>query len=225
MKAIRTLIIEDDAIVADVNRRYVEAVPGFVVTGIAPRGDQALTMVARHHPELVLLDVYMPGLSGLEFLGQLRGQGLAVDVIMATAAAEGDLISQATRMGVVDYLIKPYTRERFTAALERYAAFRRRVHTGVTLGQADLDGLLGPALAASRFGGTPKGIDPLTLERVRGYLAVQQEARSVQEIVAAISLSRITCLRYLSYLIDRGLLVVELSYGDLGRPSKRYRIR
>lgn len=225
MKPIRTLIVEDDPLVADINRRYVESVPGFAVAGTAPSGEKALVAAAQLRPDLITLDVYMPGLSGLEFLAQLRAQDLTVDVIMATAAADGPLVAQAARLGVVDYLVKPYTRERFTAALQRYGAFRKLVGARAALGQEALDRLFPPAAGRLPAAPTPKGIDPVTLERVAAYLTQQEEARPVQEMIAATGLSRVTCLRYLFYLINQGLVGVELAYGGLGRPTKLYRWR
>src|SRR5258708_3218005 len=86
---IRTLVVDDDFRVADLHCAYVEQVKGFSVIGRAHTGAQALESVARLHPDLVLLDIYLPDISGLEVLRQLReGPNAAVRVISITAAPE-----------------------------------------------------------------------------------------------------------------------------------------
>lgn len=72
---IKVLIVEDDPMVAKFNRHYLEQVPGFEYAGWAATGDEARTMLEEQQVDLVLLDIYMPRVSGLQLLSALREQG------------------------------------------------------------------------------------------------------------------------------------------------------
>src|ERR1700694_6069232 len=106
---IRTLVVDDDYRVADLHCAYVERVNGFEVAGRAHTGVEALLSVDQLRPDLVLLDIYLPDMSGLEVLQRLREDDHPpVDVISITAAREVDSLREAMRGGVVHYLIKPF---------------------------------------------------------------------------------------------------------------------
>src|SRR5438874_1544640 len=86
---IRTLVVDDDYRVADLHCAYLERVAGFEVAGRVHTGAAALTGVAQLRPDLVLLDIYLPDMTGLEVLQRLREDETApVDVIAITAARE-----------------------------------------------------------------------------------------------------------------------------------------
>ena len=119
---IRTLVVDDDYRVADLHKEYLERVKGFTVAGTAHSGTEALEKVDVLRPDLILLDLYLPDLSGLEVLQRLRdGDRLDVDVVMITAARDVDSLRSAMRGGVVHYLIKPF---RFGAFEEKDAGLR-----------------------------------------------------------------------------------------------------
>ena len=106
---IRTLVVDDDFRVAELHCAYVERVKGFSVAGRASTGAEALESVERLRPDLVLLDIYLPDMSGLDVLQRLREDDHPpVDVISITAAREVESIRAAMRGGVVHYLIKPF---------------------------------------------------------------------------------------------------------------------
>ncbi|MBB3038214.1 response regulator of citrate/malate metabolism [Hoyosella altamirensis] len=105
---IRVLVVDDDFMVARVHRGMVERVPGFTVVGVAHTGTAALTMVDELAPDLVLLDVYMPDLSGIDVLRRLRSSDNPVDVLIITAARDAETIRTALRGGVAHYIIKPF---------------------------------------------------------------------------------------------------------------------
>lgn len=102
------LVVDDDFMVAEIHRRFVDKTPGFTTVGVARTAAEALESVRTAHPDLVLLDVYLPDMSGLDVLQQLRAEGNAVGVIMITAAREIDTVSRALHGGASDYLVKPF---------------------------------------------------------------------------------------------------------------------
>ena len=125
---IRTLVVEDDALVAEVHASYVERVPGFAVAGVAHRATEALELLAARPVDLVLLDFHLPDVKGLDMLRILHARTAApVDVIAVTAARDPESIRQAIAHGVSQYLVKPFAFATFADKLERYARYRAQV--------------------------------------------------------------------------------------------------
>ncbi len=125
---IKVLIVEDDPMVAALNKQYVEQMDGFTLSGTAANTDEAIGHMAQIKIDLILLDVYMPGLNGIDFLRQIREQNEDVDVILITAASEMEQIQQSLRLGAIDYLIKPFEFDRFQEALTRYKNNYYKLH-------------------------------------------------------------------------------------------------
>ena len=159
----QVVIVEDDPIITELNRRYAERDGRFTVTQTFARPRLALEWLRRNPADLVILDFYMPEMNGLELLRAIRGAGVAADVIMITAANDAATVEALTRLGVVDYLVKPFAYERFCTALDAFC--RRRSAMRGSLDQQTLDSLLHAAPAA-----LPKGMQPQTLERVLACL-------------------------------------------------------
>lgn len=121
-RMIRTLIVEDDFAVAALHRRYVESVAGFEVVEVLDRGGPAVEAVGRLDVDLVLLDVHLPDLSGVDVLAELRAAGSGVGVVMVTAASERDTVRRALGHRVDGYLVKPFSREEFARRMDAFAA-------------------------------------------------------------------------------------------------------
>jgi len=218
---IRVLVVDDDFMVAKVHSGYVARVPGFSVAGVAHTGAEALAEVARLRPDLVLLDIYLPDLSGLEVLRQLREGAVPVDALAVTAARDVETIRTALRGGVVHYLIKPFTFDVMRDRLERYAAGQRHL-AGVAdaAAQDDVDRLFG-ALRSNRPG-LPKGLTRPTAEIVARELRKTDGDLSASECSVLAGLSRVSTRRYLEYFVAAGTATVRLRYGRAGRPERRY---
>jgi response regulator of citrate/malate metabolism len=125
---IRTLVVDDDFMSASIHSSYVERLDGFTAVGEAHTGAEALELVRRLRPDLVLLDIYLPDISGLEVIRRLRQHGEhPVDVIAVTAAKDVETLRAAMQGGVAHYLVKPFLFDAFRERLERYAAVRGRL--------------------------------------------------------------------------------------------------
>ena len=122
---IEVLIVDDDFMVARIHTGYVERTPGFKVTGVARNGAEARQAAERLQPDLVLLDVYLPDVSGLDLLGDLREAAPEVDVLVISAAREADTVRRALRGGIVHYLMKPFSYDDLRVRLRRIAEFQR----------------------------------------------------------------------------------------------------
>src|SRR3954466_11563881 len=110
---IEILIIEDDKRVADIHRRFIEKIEGFTVVGSAYTGEDARDWVSALQPDLVLLDVYLPDTLRIDLMTFIHENSPETDIIFITAAAEIEIVKRAYRRGVVDYILKPLTLDRF----------------------------------------------------------------------------------------------------------------
>lgn len=224
MNDITVLIVEDDPMVADINRRFTEAVNGFTVVGIATNGKQALAFIDKKIPDLILLDLYMPQVDGMEVLALLRKQEVLVDIILITAASDGETIHKIVRAGVVDYLIKPFKFERFRTALESFRDFKETVERKEAFSQQELDNFL----AAKKISVTlalPKNLHRQTLTTVIEFLMQQTESQSAEQVAECVGISRVTARRYLEYFVEEGRVAMVLDYLPLGRPIHRYKMK
>ncbi|MER7967979.1 response regulator [Streptomyces sp. NPDC096080] len=218
-ETIDVLVVDDDFMVARVHRTFVERVPPFRVVGTAGTGEEAIRAVGELHPDLVLLDLYLPDLFGLDVIPRLRTAGHDCDVMVISAAREADTVRGAVRQGVVDYLLKPFDQEDLQPRLERYAARRGRLLATVVRGQADIDRALSAGPAPSTL---PKGLSVETADLVERALRETSGTLSATECAAATGISRVSARRYLEHLHGTGAAAVTLRYGAAGRPERRY---
>jgi response regulator of citrate/malate metabolism len=219
---IRTLVVEDDALVAEVHASYVERVPGFAVAGIAHRATEALEILASRPVDLVLLDFHLPDVKGLDLLRALRARSAEpVDVIAVTAARDPESIRQAIAHGVSQYLVKPFAFATFADKLERYARYRAQVDDAAEPDQAEVDALLG-TLRGSTARTLPKGLSATTLDNVRDAVREAGQALTASEVAGRCGLSRVTARRYLEHLVVEGVLTLSMRYGGTGRPEHLY---
>ncbi len=223
---IRVLVVDDDFMVARIHRGFVERVEGFEVVGVASTGGEALTSVASLKPDLVLMDLYLPDLFGLDVVAQLRAAGETCDVLVITAAKEAESVRAAVRQGVWGYLLKPFAFPVLKERLEAYAAERARVVEAGELTQEDIDAAFGSAGGAARGVGAalPKGLSAETASAVEAALRGADDSVSATECAEAVGISRVSARRYLEHFVAAGRAEVSLRYGSTGRPERRYRL-
>ena len=216
------LIVDDDFMVAEIHRRFVDRVDGFRSVGVARTGGEALTSVKELQPNLILLDVYLPDMTGLDVLQRLRGDGDRVGVIMITAARELDTVKGALDGGAADYLIKPFEFDQLKAKLEAFAARSEALESAAGVDQSLIDSLFGNP-GAARPAMLPKGLGAetgrLVLDAVRDAGEV-----SAAECANLVGISRVSARRYLEHYLSTGALELRLQYG-VGRPERRYHLR
>ncbi|MFY0543566.1 response regulator [Brevibacillus sp. H7] len=212
--------------VQEVNRQFIESVPGFEVVGMAGNGAEGVKLVKALKPDLVVIDIFMPALDGVQTIQQLRSDNEAVDVIVITAAKDKATIQTMLRHGAMDYIIKPFKLERIQQALENYRSFRIQLQQEGTVSQTEVDLLLlrrktsagSPSVAEE----LPKGLNALTLQQVIQYLTQQNRSLSAEEVAEQVGIARVTARRYLEYLEKSGTVHRAIEYGGVGRPTNRY---
>ncbi|MGO4888195.1 response regulator [Anaerobacillus sp. MEB173] len=225
---VNVLIVEDDFRVANINKQFINKVDGFNVIGITSTGEETLEFLKSNAelPDLLLLDVYIPDVTGLDLLWNIRRLYRSMDIIMVTAAKEVETIEEALRGGITDYIIKPVDFERLRLTLERYRESRMLLRTKQEISQSEVDRIRGGVSTTHstlEYGELPKGIDRLTLDKVITILKKNNEQGfTAVEMSKHIGASRSTARRYLEYLVSTGQVKAELIYGDVGRPERRY---
>ncbi|GAA0663430.1 response regulator [Streptomyces malaysiensis subsp. malaysiensis] len=219
--AIRVLVVEDDPVAADAHRMYVDRVPGFTVVGTARSGGDAQRLLERTPADLLLLDLYLPDGHGLQLVRALRAAGNGADVIAVTSARDLAMVRDGVSLGVVQYVLKPFTFSTLRDRLLRYAEFRATA--GEASGQDEVDRALA-ALRAPQPAAMPKGLTQATLhavtEALRGAAEVGISAAATAE---SVGISRITARRYLEHLVEAGRAARAPHYGQIGRPELLYR--
>lgn len=120
---IRLLLVDDHPIVRSGLRTFLELQPDMTVVGEAASGEQALALTRRLEPDIVLLDLVLPGMSGVDVVRRLRTDHPAVKVVALTSFAGQDLVLPAVRAGVAGYLLKDGGADDLAGAL-------RAVHAG-----------------------------------------------------------------------------------------------
>ncbi|MBR3458043.1 MAG: response regulator [Selenomonadaceae bacterium] len=225
---IKTVIVEDDMMVASINRTFAMKIAELDIVAMFRNGQEALEFLQENPAELLLLDIYVPGLSGLELLSELRRQGNAVEAILITADNGGEDVEHALHLGIVDYLVKPFTYERFHEAMQKFLV-RHSLKEKGTYTQSDIDQLM----HVKQLGGgqsnaeLEKGIQRQTLDRILGYLEDEEQKaqyRTCEQLAKETGLSKVTVRRYMNYLIEQKQAVSRVNYSTGGRPSIEYKL-
>ncbi|MBQ5941400.1 response regulator transcription factor [Massilia sp. AB1] len=181
---IRILIAEDQKMVLGALCALLRLEPDVEVVGSADNGRDALTLCLDKAPDIVLTDIEMPHMTGLELAARLREAKSPAKVIVVTTFGRSGYLRRALEAGVRGYLLKD-------APVDALAEAIRTVHAG---GRA-----IAPELALESWSG---GSDPLT-ERERQVLRLAGEGRSSADIARQVHLSEGTVRNYLSEAISK----------------------
>ena len=220
----RVLIVEDDPMVALINERYINRSKDFCSAGQCRNGKDALAFLEEHEVDLIVMDVYMPQMDGFETLRQIRNRHIDVEVIMVTAANDRDSLDDALQLGVIDYLVKPFTFDRFRIALDKYITQTTALRELETLNQKNIDFIIDRARKRAEDI-YPKGIQPKTLGMVEEYMKNNAWKWLTGDTIAEkIGLTSVTVRRYLNYLVETGILTAEMNYETGGRPCMLYKM-
>lgn len=175
---IRVVIAEDQGMVLGALAALLETEGDIEVTALAHDGREAMALVRDHRPDVLLTDIEMPHLTGLEVAGEIKRLKLPTRVVILTTFARGGYLRRALEAGASGYLLKDSPPDMLAGAV-------RRVHAGLRA--------VDPTLAAEAWSAP----DPLT-DRERQALRLAGEGRTSAEIASALNLSEGTVRNYLS---------------------------
>ncbi|MDR3591280.1 MAG: response regulator [Negativicutes bacterium] len=223
-KVLNVVIIEDDPMVLELHRQYVGKMPEYRLAGCAASGEEGLQLVHDLKPQLAIVDIYMPGINGLQLLKNIRSSGLNTDVILVTAAHDTDSIQQGIQYGATDYIIKPFTYQRLRKSLLNYLRYYDKLHSNHRFSQKEVDMLkAGSNKEEEAYNNDlPKGLQQSTLDLILKALKEKDGYFSILEVSDGLGISRVTVRRYVNYLKEIGWLKEMLSYGPVGRPSQKF---
>ena len=180
---IRILVAEDQAMVLGALTALLDIEDDFEVVAQARSGDEALTLALKHRPDVVVTDIEMPGLTGLDLAAQLREKGCNCRIVILTTFARPGYLRRALEVGASGYLLKDAPSAQLADAIRRVAAGGRAID---------------PSLATEAW----TEPDPLT-DRERQVLRLADEGLSGAEIAKRLKLSEGTVRNYLSESIGK----------------------
>jgi response regulator of citrate/malate metabolism len=219
---IRTVIVDDDPAAVSIHREFVERLPEFTAVGTTTSGVEAVQLAETLRPDLILLDMYLPDLPGLEVLRALRTSGRPpTDVIAITSAKDVDILRGAMNLGVVHYIVKPFGFRAFRERLENYAAARNRLAVAQAPGQREIDRIFA-LLRSGSDDMLPKGISAATLKVVVEILRSADQRLTAGDVAARAGFSESVARRYLKFLSDSGNVEYHPRYGSAERPEHLY---
>ena len=220
----KVLIVEDDPMVAMINEQFVSRHKDFVVAHKCNDGKSAMEYLDENEVDLIILDVFMPYMDGFETLRQIRKKQISVDVIMVTAANEREQLKEGLHLGVVDYLVKPFTFERFKVALDKFIAQVEALKDLDKVNQKNIDFLIDKSRKRANEL-YPKGIQEKTLQTIIEHLKQNKNKwLTGDEIAEKVGLTGVTVRRYMTHLSETGMVIADMNYGTGGRPCMLYKL-
>ncbi|MDM5153371.1 response regulator [Bacillus sp. DX1.1] len=223
---IKVLIVEDDPMVAMLNKHYLEQVGGFELVHVANSVKEAVEILEKSPIDFILLDIFMPGDTGFELLMHIRNQEKEIDVMMISAVHDMGSIKKALQYGVVDYLIKPFTFERFKEALTVYREKFTFMKAQQNINQSELDALIlqKEKVESHVNKELPKGLTKQTLQLIWKQIELLRgQAFTTDEMAQLVGISRVSIRKYVLFLTEIGALENEMVYQHVGRPVSKLR--
>ncbi|TDL88600.1 response regulator [Vibrio vulnificus] len=227
---ITVVIIEDDENAVNIYKQFTNQLDQFTVIATASTGKQALNILHAAQPDLILLDIFLPDMNGIDLLREIRREYRGIDVILITAANDTETVSEAIRGGAFGYLIKPIIIDKLLATLNQYDMTRRQLHNSNLVNQDKVDTLFRTISNSNtandvQMNSLPKGIDKHTLKMVRSKIQNVNGSLNADELGQLVGISYSTMRRYLEYLVSCNEMEVEVLYGGVGRPERKYKIK
>jgi two-component system CitB family response regulator len=227
---ITVVIVEDDENAVNIYKQFTNQLDQFTVIATASTGKQALNILHAAQPDLILLDIFLPDMNGIDLLREIRREYRGIDVILITAANDTETVSEAIRGGAFGYLIKPIIIDKLLATLNQYDMTRRQLHNSNLVNQDKVDTLFRTISNSNtandvQMNSLPKGIDKHTLKMVRNKIQNVNGSLNADELGQLVGISYSTMRRYLEYLVSCNEMEVEVLYGSVGRPERKYKIK
>ena len=219
--AYKVLIVEDDPMVSMINEQYVRKDKDFIVVNSFRNGQLAIEFLEKNQINLVILDVFMPYMDGIETLKKIREKKFDVEVIMVTAANDTKTLEETMHLGVLDYLIKPFAFERLQIALEKFKAKKSALNEKTVLDQSSIDKLMNSYKKEAKT--YPKGIQETTLKRILEFFDNNSDWNTTDSIAENLNISIVTARHYLSYLVKENKIKEDINYSTGGRPCMLYK--
>ena len=209
----RVLIIEDDPMVAMIHKEYFKRKELTDDLNHVTSLEAVKDYLKKNKVDLIVLDNYLTDGQGVEFLPELKGY----PIIMITAANDVQTVEAALSNGVVDYLVKPFTYERFSQAIDKVQDYVNLL-SKEKINQDLIDDYLNSGRVDEEEDSLPKGLSRITLKKVIEAIQQQNTGFTTQQIADILDISRITIRKYLNHLVNINVLSEDAEYYTSGRP-------
>lgn len=184
MTSIRVFLADDQQLIRDALTALLNLQPDLEVVGTCGRGDQVIPLIREIKPDVVLLDIEMPGLTGIEVASRITEQQLACRSLIVTTFGRPGYLARALDAGASGFVVKDTPAAQLAETI-------RKVHAGLRV--------VDPALATEAF---VTGTSPLT-DRERDVLVAAKDGASIMMIAAQLHLSQGTVRNHLSNAIAK----------------------
>ncbi len=227
---INVMILEDDPMVREINSRFLERLPNFKLSKAVSNINDAQKFLFQSKVDLILLDIYLPKENGIDFLKWLRIEEFETDVILITADKTSNMVQEAFRYGAVDYLIKPFTFDRFKESLNNYKERYYSIRNLDTIEQNDLDKYIIKNALNNEYENAnnelEKGINKYTYKIVwKEVEKLLDDYATAEEISEKSGVARVTVRKYLEFMLKEGKVEKIIEYGKVGRPQHKYKMK
>jgi response regulator of citrate/malate metabolism len=218
------MIIEDDPMVREINSKFLKKIEGFNLYKSVSNLTDAKKFVLEKKPDLILLDVFLPKENGIDFLKWIRGEEIAVDVILITADKTIERVQEAFRYGAEDYIIKPFDFERLEEALHQFKERHYVFKKNDVIEQSDLDKLISNTNISQDEDGYIKGLNKYTYNSIWNEVEKSDyKYFTAEELAEKMGIARVTVRKYLEYMQKNDKIEKLIEYGKVGRPQHKYR--
>lgn len=194
MNAIRIVLADDHALVRAGIRALVESIEGAVVVAEASNGRDAVALAKLHHPDIVMMDISMSELNGIEAAAQIKSEHAATQVLILSMHTSGEFVRRAMTSGISGYLVKDSAPLELRLALE--SVMRGEIYLSPRISHHLVRGALGAAQ------GREVPLDSLTA-RQREVLQMIAEGKSTKAMAFSLNLSGKTVETHRAALMER----------------------
>lgn len=217
------LIIEDNPMVDFIHRNYLEKTALFDSIMSSNSMASAPNILTTYAIDLILLDIHIIDGNGISFLETLRAQHHPCEVIIISAANDGNSIRDGFHLGIIDYLIKPFTFERFQESIQQFVTHREHL-ANQKLEQAQINQLkcLTNKRDTKNTQLLEKGLSESTFRWVMENIRTFEKPFTIQELATSCHLSHVSVRKYIAYLEENKQLNSQQIFTKVGRPYRVY---
>jgi|GEM_PF-5426968 len=229
MEAYKVLIADSDPMLQMLYEGYIRDERGFITIKCVSSKEEMMAVLRCVDIDVIVMDIYLNGLNTLSGLAEMHTEFPAVGCIVASVGDDASLVQQSLRLGVFEYLAKPFKQEQLQQALYNFRVMKNNI-TGVNqqLRQEDVDAFVATenkkrmALHAKTL---PRGLNIKDLNDIETLLWSKKRALSALEVAKTLKKSRATARRYLEFLTAAERVETEQIFNKIGRPQKCYRMK
>ncbi len=222
---IKILIVEDDPMVIEITKSFIDKISGYTISGECRGGISALEFLKKNDVDLIMADISMPNMDGLTFVKELRKEQNNSDIIFVTALNDSETIKTALKYGAVDYIVKPYDFNRFKKTMESYKDRFNTLNRKNSIEQSDIDRITNIESTNNTTSELPKGIHSSTLKKVLKTFddSDPDMELTIEYFSSILKMSVVSLRHYMDYLCSEGIIEYDTKYGTVGRPKYLYR--